>query len=73
MTEQVEQKQIDISTMSTEELYKLALEQQKAVTSFFSQLQQAQTNVQALEAEIAKRGTEKAMKIPEAMKVPSKE
>jgi len=64
--EQMEQKQVDINTMSIQELYKLALEQQKAVTSFFSQLQQAQTNVQALEAEIEKRETEKA-------KVPSKE
>ena len=63
--EQMEQKQVDINTMSIQELYKLALEQQKAVTSFFSQLQQAQTNVQALEAEIEKRETEKA-------KVPSK-
>ena len=62
----MEQKQVDINTMSIQELYKLALEQQKAVTSFFSQLQQAQTNVQALEAEIEKRETEKA-------KVPSKE
>jgi len=64
--EQMEQKQVDINTMSIQELYKLALEQQKAVTSLFSQMQQAQTNVQVLEAEIEKRETEKA-------KVPSKE
>ena len=65
--EQMEQKQVDINTMSIQELYKLALEQQKAVTSFFSQLQQAQTNVQALEAEIEKRD------VAEKAKVPSKE
>ena len=49
--------QIDITdpAVSVEQLYKLALEQQKAVTSLLAQLQQAQANVQAIEAEIQRR------------------
>jgi len=49
--------QIDITdpAVTVEQLYKLALEQQKAVTSLLAQLQQAQANVQAIEAEIQKR------------------
>jgi peptidoglycan hydrolase CwlO-like protein len=51
--------QIDITSkdVSIEQLYKLALEQQKAVTSLYAQMQQAQAIVQAIEAEIAKRAT----------------
>jgi len=50
-------KQIDITdpAVTVEQLYKLALEQQKQATAFFSQLQQAQTNVAAIEAEIERR------------------
>jgi peptidoglycan hydrolase CwlO-like protein len=49
--------QIDITSpdVTIEQLYKLALEQQKAVTNLFAQMQQAQANVAALEAEIEKR------------------
>ena len=50
-----EQKQIDIEKASIEELYKLALQEQKTATQLLAQLQQAQANVAALEAEIAKR------------------
>ena len=50
--------QIDITKLPVVELYRLALEQQKNVTALFAQLQQAQANVAAIEAEIAKRGTE---------------
>jgi hypothetical protein len=46
---------VDITTMTVEQLYKLALGEQKNVTAFYSQLQQAQANVTLIEAEIAKR------------------
>lgn len=50
-------KQIDITSPSVTvaELYKLALEQQKNVTNFYAQMQQAQANVMAIEVEIKKR------------------
>lgn len=53
---------IDITspTVTVTQLYKLAFEQQKSVTSLFAQMQQAQANVTALEAEIAKREKEQA-------------
>lgn len=54
--------QVDITKMSVEELWKIAFEQQKAVTSLFAQLQQTQANVTAIEAEIAKRETDKVAK-----------
>ena len=47
--------QVDITKMTVEELWRIAFEQQKAVTSLFAQLQQTQANVTAIEAEIAKR------------------
>ena len=55
MTDQ--QKQIDITdpAVTIEQLYKFALEQQKNVTGFYAQMQQAQANVVAIEAEIEKR------------------
>jgi hypothetical protein len=45
--------------VTVEELLKLALEQQKNVTSFYAQMQQAQANVTAIEAEIQKRASAK--------------
>ena len=51
----MEQKQVDITTLTVEELYKLALERQKVVTQLVAQLSQEQANVAAIEAEIAKR------------------
>jgi peptidoglycan hydrolase CwlO-like protein len=53
----MEQKQVDITTLNVEELYKLALEQQKQITQLVAQLNQAQMNVAAIEAEIAGRST----------------
>ena len=50
-----EQKQFDIEKASIEELYKVALGEQKNITTLLAQLQQAQANVAALEAEIEKR------------------
>ena len=47
--------QFDIEKASIEELYKLALQESKTATALLAQLQQAQANVAALEAEIAKR------------------
>jgi peptidoglycan hydrolase CwlO-like protein len=52
-----EPKQVNIKEMSVEELYKLALEQQKQITQLVAQLNQAQMNVAAIEAEIAGRST----------------
>ena len=51
--------QFEIEKASIEELYKVALQEQKNVTNLLAQLQQAQANVAALEAEIEKRGKTK--------------
>ena len=47
--------QFDIEKASVEELYKLALQEAKNATALVAQLNQAQANVAALEAEIKKR------------------
>ena len=54
----MEQKQVDLTTLSVEELYKLALERQKMITQLVAQLNQEQANVAAIEAEIAGRKAE---------------
>jgi len=50
-----EQQQVDITKMTVAELWKIAFEQQKNVTAMLAQLQQAQANIAAIEAEIATR------------------
>jgi hypothetical protein len=54
MTEQ----QVDITQMPIAILWKIAFEQQKNITAMLAQLQQAQANIAAIEAEIAKREKE---------------
>jgi hypothetical protein len=53
-------KQIDITSpsVSMEMLYKLAFEHQKQVTNLLAQLQQVQSSLVILEAEISKRTKE---------------
>ena len=50
MTEQ----QVDITKMTVAELWKIAFEQQKNLTAMVAQIQQAQANIAAIEAEIGK-------------------
>ena len=53
----MENNQVDIKTMDIAALWKLAFEQQKQTTQLLAQLQQAQANVAAIEAEILSRET----------------
>jgi len=50
-----EQKQVDIKTMTPAELWKLAFEQQEALTQLLAQIQQTQNNIAAIKAEIEGR------------------
>jgi hypothetical protein len=54
----METKQVDITTLTTEELYKLAFERQKIITQIVIQLGQEQANVAAIETLIASRSKE---------------
>jgi hypothetical protein len=47
-----EQKQVDIKTMSKVELWKLAFEQQEMLTALIAQMQQTQSNIAAIKAEV---------------------
>jgi hypothetical protein len=53
-----EQQQVDITKMTVAELWKIAFEQQKNLTSMVAQIQQTQANIAAVEAEIATREKE---------------
>jgi thiamine biosynthesis lipoprotein ApbE len=47
--------QVDITKMTVAELWKIAFEQQKNLTSMVAQIQQTQANIAAIEVEIATR------------------
>jgi hypothetical protein len=56
MTDQ--QQQVDITKMTVAELWKIAFEQQKNLTSMVAQIQQVQANIAAIEAQIAEKEKE---------------
>jgi len=47
--------QIKLEDISTEELWKIAFEQQQLITNTLAQIQQAQQNITLIQAEIEKR------------------
>ena len=49
-----DQPQIDITKMEVSELWRLAFEQQRALTNLLGQIQQTQNNIAAIMAQIEK-------------------